>query len=449
MADEESTPASKEGGSSSPLASLATFVLTSIGIPSLLVVIGYVIDSAQEQFLGVGVHDFDPKQYAQIAGQFLFDVATFVFFLVIHHVIRVVLALVLLCLLIMLIPRIERWKAGRKLRFSLPSLLVVMVVLISIGKIAYFDVPILGINRVLFERLDLTKMGLVAAPPQPSSSTPLRSRLQEHSDYVLGLVFCSHDANAKLPCPGSAEEAENQLQGSFLANLACVLLLVFLARIALTRKNRQKEASGPDAPDDERSLAWTVLVVGLLVIDVFGLLYMYGKTFPASDFEEGEVTYQALDAAARGSATDFQTIPGKALRGSRSGKDMPREPGVSSAPSHEPAGARSQTSNASSSDFETMSGQALPGSKSQTTPGHNEGPGAEAAGKITAQDQGGLSTKSAIVLSSSGDEYVFIDKEDQTIWHVPKSRIVRVILTGTKDILTYHIDTSVHGGAFH
>jgi hypothetical protein len=429
VGDDETAVAQPDASKSNPIRSLAAFVLTSIGIPSLLIAFGYVINSAQEQFLGIAVNEFDPKLYVQAAGKFVFDLFTFTYLLILEFKVEIIVVLILVSLVVLLTPRAERhWHLAQRSRPWIRPALLLVAIFLSIGKILYFDAPTLTIEQVLFKRLDLPALGLDRGSGNSSSATakPLaKSRMDQAGDKVLALVACAHDQENKLGCAGSPSDFLDRLESRVVVDFAltlflpCVALLAFRGKPGL--KRRQDHASGWRG-------ALRALVVTLIIFSVFGLLYMYGKTFPSTDFLEGSVIYEqpqgvAAPGKGQGQDQDLETVPGQALPNGR----QPRADQPSRAPTAATNGG---------SDLETMSGQALGGGSAPPDSG------AQADGRAPT-----ASTR-AIVLSYSGDEYVFIDERNESIWRVPKPRIVRVVLTGVKDVLAYHISMLMtKGGA--
>lgn len=255
------------------------WIVTSVGVPSLLIAMGFVIDSAQEDFLGVSLHGFDPKADARIGGTFLIDSISLVSDLLSRHPLSAVFLPVVLLAFAILILRLRLPRVISVISQDWLAVVigVVLLVLVTLN-FRYFELPLFPIKQVLFYKptLDL---------PFYAPAT-----VQERTAELWKLMVCSRDTIAG--CPPKKTDLRAKLADEYLKNLLSTLAVTVIVAAFVGFWMRPRFSHGR-----AREMLLSGFLTGTLItsaiINCFGLLYTYGKTMRSTEFESGTVQLPA------------------------------------------------------------------------------------------------------------------------------------------------------------
>lgn len=292
----ESTPAA--GGLSS---TVAKWLIPSVS--ALFVVVGYVVQAAQQTLLGIGAEGWDQGGYVGQASSFFRDLVTRVADVTVQllsdgqvplrgHFADLAVA-TLVAVLVM-------W-APLGLRLWRPVLLPALLLTLLVAKFLAMDAPLAQVQNVVLGADRVQPMSAL-----PSTGRSLLDRLEQQAglqgpegaiarraEQLWSLILCSRVNAAalqrpdlqRLPaCQQSQQDNRNALTGEFTAQLWAGALLVALA-LALLRS-----ASGAGVALGALALAYTLSVP-----------HAYGKLMKSTYYDYGLVRLAPTLAAARGS----------------------------------------------------------------------------------------------------------------------------------------------------
>lgn len=274
---------------------LLKIILSSAGVVGLLVAIGYVVDAAQQNLLGIDISDVhDTADYALLGGGFFIDILR----VMSEHTVIVGVLITLITVAAILADRL-RLRVGRRWPVAPWFVGLIAIVIAYSVKTLLLDVPYMRMSDLLNK------------PPICEGSARTQQERWEHDTwerFVCGRskrdptlnqrleanrIHCSQDftwsawQRSKQPL-AAAFQSRLSIAQEFTINLFLTGFLTYCVLLLYTTAT----AAGLS------SLATNVLRVGLLAlmgVNVLALPYIYGKVIRGTDMPSGRVIYTAID----------------------------------------------------------------------------------------------------------------------------------------------------------
>ncbi|MGD0191403.1 MAG: hypothetical protein ABSD74_11735 [Rhizomicrobium sp.] len=305
------------GGNGDSLSStIAKWLIPSVGV--LFVVVGYIIQTAQEEVLGLGPGDYDTDVYFSNAAAFCQDLVTtlvnsalvlgsrFSMPLNGHHWWLIVITL--LAAAVFLLPYAKRLHPKLTFDFARWQGAAVLAVLslAIISKFVILDAPLTKIQDVILDQNEFNKVqgvsfGRAFADRATDQYNSAKSRYGSlAASITLRTVDLWHDivcsrigSGAKLPTLEVSHDAicsagqtlragKDALTGEFLAQLWSTLVILVMAFWILQSRANWR---------------WPIAVAVLAIVYSLSVPYAYGKLIKSTSFDYGVV--RVSDALAK------------------------------------------------------------------------------------------------------------------------------------------------------
>lgn len=276
--------------------SLAKWALPSV--TAFVAIVGYIIQSAQQDMLGIGMEPGETTSYFISAAKFTSDtariaIAPFIRFKLsfgakweLFSVATLVALATLATVAIFVAPRLTRTR-----RLYHPVMLTALLAGLLGAKFLILDVPLARVtNVVLHDRNKLESGRKDPAPIVDSGATGSEGRVNRYAAGLINSIRCGRvnadtaKLNASLKnapeCTQSSEANRRRLIGTYNAHIWMMALIVAAAGIVLHYRPRRPE----------RMLAYLALLYSL------SIPYAYGKLISSVFFDFGTVYFTSSPA---------------------------------------------------------------------------------------------------------------------------------------------------------
>jgi len=381
------------------------WLVGSAGLTGVLVLIGYISQTAYYSFLGVTMPAVTVTACIAQAGNLVVDLIGILFLWVNDHPLYTVLILVGAAVLLSAqrLKGLGRTTGGRwRVRvpsFS-PSGAAVLLVLVALVKTIGFDLPVLAMNDLLHQRVirfDAVFPGSARIDHQQPGESAVTTFLRAHFSPVRLITWreqqtwldtlCARapevDPTGCVPADSkgrSWQEAWSwHTQNAFLFNFALMAIVLALASWFFSR--------APDTGERYVALRWVIIL--LVAINLVALPSVYARTIRGTTFRNAELMIQN-PAATGGSAS--------------------QRAGAASAPAGK-------------------TGPELAGNR--------------AAAPATPVCDVSLPTADCnfFILDDTGDQFTLLELNSLEVWYVPRSNVSVVKVNALEDLLTYYFDS--------
>jgi hypothetical protein len=265
--------------SSIPMLRLA---ISSAGVLGLLTAIGYLIEAARENLLGVtlpGAHSAD--EYVTAGGEFF----AFLLGLLWRHLSISIAGLAIAIVAAVVINLLRQ----RLLRFANRTMWTIAFVAL---------IAAISIKSFMFDHPYISMSGLLAQPPLCETAVLQGDARRQHDAWEQFL--CSRNdltLSSRIGCReatfertlGMTKHGGLSIEQAFLINVMLTLFLSYLS-LALYLSNASREYS-------MAALALLrIVLVGAVVINLLALPYVYGKVVRRTSFPAGQVIAESVGA---------------------------------------------------------------------------------------------------------------------------------------------------------
>jgi hypothetical protein len=275
--------------------SVITWLVTSAGLTGTLIAIGYIVYSAHAEFLGMIVHDLTATEYLRVAGGFLLAVTLQYVTLagdlwdgVATHWVLAVGALIIAGTVAYVV-------RGAGLRAKLRSVrswcmrlrpytcaLATLVMLLSVAKAAYFDLPAAHISGVLLGAIECNKNWNL-----PVGIENRTTKLWHDIVCSRAMPLLAGQSSAASGCSCEDQETHlRRLRRGFVAAVSWAGLLI-AASVVLARWAIRAEWRGFEGTGAARAFILAMAVLG--VVNIALVPYYYGKVLYPTRFSIGDV----------------------------------------------------------------------------------------------------------------------------------------------------------------
>jgi hypothetical protein len=294
------------------------WALRSIGVLGVLYSIGFVIETAHQDLLGIAL-DNTPLAYLVAAGNCLLDVVLSLFELVEGTTISIgrsllsAFAVTTVVFVALAVPFERLTKLSRWVR----ALIVAVIVTLAVAKVAYFDAPVVPFKDLLFNGFTYDQPFYLGKFAEP------------RTERLWHDFFCTR-ADASPACGKDRKlEYARTCQEWVLADIGATAILWGAAFLVLRGRTSSKKSSSMS--DDMTS--WLVgipLAIALLCIP-----YTYGKLLHSTDFRYASLLGVAGEGVCRGDLQGHilseSESTDRRMPASRGGRRERREGGVPAA----------------------------------------------------------------------------------------------------------------------
>jgi hypothetical protein len=356
-----------------------SWALSAAGLAGCLVTLGFIVESAYQNALGVSMQFLAPQSYILSGGTFLLDLLALTLRWCGAHVWWVVAAMVCISVSALTLFR-WKWHASQ----AIGTLILVALAALCIANLVLFDIPTVYLQNLWGSQGRIKDAFGIVTPDKVRRNTLAERRSLD----LLRTLVCAHMPRdvgrnnaleaAKMRCGGtvsSLNDLDDFMFGCAGLTAAAILCVIWRSHSRFRSELR-------------RGGLLRTAIIALLAVNVLTVPYLYGKSLRFSGGATAIIYYSPLDAPQKAAPQKAAESPSGAAK----------KPAVV-APQDGPVVIRSDNSE----------------------PPHENG----------------------IIAAESDAEVVFLDTNKKgEFWYLPRSKVTLIKVVQPDDILTHLIQDS-------